>query len=237
MGFFVYGAEFLTFNDLNLNQADLKTEDFIFVSDIKKEILEEILKKKGKEKETWTYVVKKGETLWSISKKFKVSLNDLLEVNNFNEKIRAGDKILIPGVRPKVQAKVSVPKLAGKFVAALSKVGDLVVPVSGFNWGKPHGNNASDIAASCGTPVYSAEEGLVIESLDGWNSGYGNYIIIKHKGFYTLYGHLSLRVVEKGDYVSKGELIGYIGNTGYTVGLTGCHLHFEVRGKPNPFLK
>jgi murein DD-endopeptidase MepM/ murein hydrolase activator NlpD len=39
------------------------------------------------------------------------------------------------------------------------------------------------------------------------------------------------------DEVEKGELIGYVGNTGYTLGPTGCHLHFEVRGGQNPLLK
>jgi murein DD-endopeptidase MepM/ murein hydrolase activator NlpD len=46
-----------------------------------------------------------------------------------------------------------------------------------------------------------------------------------------------LRLVEVGNEVEKGELIGYVGNTGYTLGPTGCHLHFEVRGGQNPLLK
>jgi murein DD-endopeptidase MepM/ murein hydrolase activator NlpD len=86
--------------------------------------------------------------------------------------------------------------------------------------------------------VYAANSGTVVESSDGWNGGYGNYIIIKHSnGSYSLYGHLSLRLVSIGDTVDKGELIGYVGNTGYTVGPTGCHLHFEIRGASNPLLK
>lgn len=192
----------------------------------------------------YKYIVKKGETLWSISKKFKVSLSDLVYYNNLTEKsiIKEGDKLVIPGV--KAEAKIFIANnnykrsYISKFVSALNPIGEFLVPVSGFNWGIRHGSNATDIAADCGEEVYSSNEGVVIESSDGWNGGYGNFIIIKHpNNVYSLYGHLSLRVIEKGEKVEKGQLIGYVGNTGYTVGNTGCHLHFEIRGAANPLLK
>ncbi|MGC8981582.1 MAG: M23 family metallopeptidase, partial [Minisyncoccia bacterium] len=52
-----------------------------------------------------------------------------------------------------------------------------------------------------------------------------------------LYGHLLQRYVDVGEYVEKGSLIGIVGNTGKVEGPTGCHLHFEVRGKRNPLGK
>lgn len=249
--FYDGSSNFLTSEKVLTNKKQkIDTSDFIFplpLDQIEAKIEEKAEENKEKEKvmqkpkSGWKYVVKKGETLWSISKKFKVSIKELLAVNNLNEKsiVKAGDKILIPGVKPEANIIVQpIKKLAGKFVSALTEVGNFVIPTSGFNWGIKHSNNGSDIAADCGTPVYAANSGIVVESLDGWNGGYGNYIIIKHENnVYTLYGHLSLRIVQKGDKVEKGELIGYVGNTGKVEGPTGCHLHFEVRGSTNPLLK
>jgi len=105
--------------------------------------------------------------------------------------------------------------------------------------GKLHSNNAVDIANSCGTPVYAAHSGFVTEALDkGWNSGYGSYLKISApNGISTLYAHLSALFVSEGAYVNKGDMIGTIGNTGKVDGVSGCHLHFEVHGASNPFVK
>lgn len=196
---------------------------------------------------TWEYKVRKGDTLWSLAKKFKVSIEELMILNNFKSEkdLVYGQKIKIPGTKPKTLelAQVNETKqkttsiFKKKYVIALAQAGNLFIPVSGLNWGEPHGKNATDIAAPCGEPVYAAQDGYVVISQDGWNNGYGNYIVIYHQNFSTLYGHLSLRIVEEGEYVEKGDLIGYVGNTGKTKGITGCHLHFEVRGASNPLLK
>jgi len=236
----------------NLDEIKLTSQDFIFplkfdsekkVQALNQEIrkAEDKLKNVKKSKPELKYVVKKGESLWSISRKFKVPIKDLMAYNNLNEKskIKAGDKIFIPGVTPQASLKVAqISKLKGKFVSALTQIGGLVVPVSGLNWGHKHGQNGTDIAAECGQEVFAAKEGYVVESQDGWNGGYGNYILIHHGGgVYSLYGHLSLRLVGVGEKVSQGQLIGYVGNTGYTIGETGCHLHFEIRGRSNPLLQ
>lgn len=109
-------------------------------------------------------------------------------------------------------------------------------PADGFNWGKLHLRNAVDIAGPCGTPVVSAAEGLVIDaSSDGWNSGYGTYLTIEHpNGTKTRYAHLKELHASIGDYLERGEAIGAMGDTG---GATGCHLHFEVEGAPNQFVR
>jgi len=78
---------------------------------------------------------------------------------------------------------------------------------------------------------------MVIKATRGWNSGYGNYILIQHDKFETLYGHLQEILVNEGTFVNKGDLIGYVGNTGYVIGKTGCHLHFETRGLKNPLAR
>jgi murein DD-endopeptidase MepM/ murein hydrolase activator NlpD len=232
---------FLSSELFEIENQDLK--DFIFPLKIDQENLKVFVTEREKEKKKsgWHYIVKKGENLWEISKKFKVPLDKLLEVNNLTEKsvVKAGEKLVIPGVQPKAIIGIERPKnLGGKFVSALREIENIAVPVSGFNWGIKHGSNATDIAAPCGEEVYAASDGIVIESIDGWNGGYGNYILIKHNnGTYSLYGHLSLRAVEVGEKVRKGELIGYVGNTGHVLGPTGCHLHFEIRGGVNPLLR
>lgn len=81
-----------------------------------------------------------------------------------------------------------------------------------------------DIAENYGAPVYASASGYVQRA--GWYGGYGKYIKISHDyGYATAYGHLSSIEISAGDYVSKGQLIGYVGSTGYS---TGPHLHFEV---------
>ena len=82
-----------------------------------------------------------------------------------------------------------------------------------------------DLAAPTGTPVYAAADGLI--SMAQWFSSYGNYVQIEHgAGLETRYAHLSGYIVQPGERVKKGDLIGYVGSTGRS---TGPHLHYEVR--------
>lgn len=77
-----------------------------------------------------------------------------------------------------------------------------------------------------GAPVYASRSGTVITAVTS-DYGYGIYVIIDHgDGFSTLYAHMSTRYVSKGDYVTQGQMIGRVGNTGTS---TNAHLHFEVR--------
>ena len=96
---------------------------------------------------------------------------------------------------------------------------------------KAHNHKGQDIAAPTGTKVKSVDDGVVVRSSPvAQGGGYGNFIIIKHKDFYSAYGHLSKREVNKGDTVKKGQLIGLVGSTGLS---TGPHLHFEIRKSEN----
>ncbi len=102
-----------------------------------------------------------------------------------------------------------------------SRYGDRVHPITGvvtFHAG-------IDINASLGAAIVAADGGTV--GVAGYNSGYGNYIMIYHaNGNATLYAHLSSMSVQTGDTVSKGQVIGGAGATGWA---TGTHLHFEIR--------
>jgi hypothetical protein len=96
---------------------------------------------------------------------------------------------------------------------------------------KAHNHKGQDIAAPTGTKVKSVDDGVVVRSTPpGQSGGYGNFIVVKHKDFYSAYGHLSKREVNKGDTVKKGQLIGLVGSTGQS---TGPHLHFEIRKTEN----
>jgi murein DD-endopeptidase MepM/ murein hydrolase activator NlpD len=84
-----------------------------------------------------------------------------------------------------------------------------------------------DLGAPEGTPVYASGDGVVERA--GWSSGYGRFVMIKHvNGYETAYGHLSriADVTQVGATVRQGELIAYVGHTGFA---TGPHLHFEIR--------
>ena len=88
-----------------------------------------------------------------------------------------------------------------------------------------------DFAAPQGTPIYATADGRVRSSgMD--NGGYGNHVIIDHGyGYETLYGHMVRIKVRVGNSIKRGELIGWVGNTGKS---TGPHCHYEVHRKGTP---
>ncbi|MBR5165704.1 MAG: peptidoglycan DD-metalloendopeptidase family protein [Ruminococcus sp.] len=108
----------------------------------------------------------------------------------------------------------------------------------GYRWGTLHGGIDISDGGIMGAPVVAARAGTVTRMNNscshnygksgscGCGGGYGNYVAISHDGTYsTLYGHLTSACVSVGDYVEQGQVIGYVGSTGWS---TGEHLHFEV---------
>lgn len=92
----------------------------------------------------------------------------------------------------------------------------------GMYSGTPH--KGLDIGAPYGTPIVAAESGQVISAEYHWS--WGNNVLIWHNGTYsTRYAHCSTMCVSAGQYVQKGQVIGYVGSTGNS---SGNHLHFEV---------
>lgn len=170
------------------------------------------------------YTVKQGDTLSTIATKNDISINSIIEYNDIRGvEIFVGQKLILPGA-------TATPR------GNLASAGYFMQPTTGWNWGELHGKNAIDIANSCGTPVYAAASGTVTRSVaTGYNGGYGGFVEIQHpNGYVTLYAHLEKVFVSVGEYIEKGESLGLMGNTGRS---TGCHLHFEVHGTENPFVK
>lgn len=90
--------------------------------------------------------------------------------------------------------------------------------------GRTSYHNGVDIANSYGSPIYATAYGKV--TFSGWNGGYGNEVIIDHgNGIITYYGHNSKNVVQRGDYVKRGQIIAYVGSTGRS---TGPHVDYRV---------
>jgi murein DD-endopeptidase MepM/ murein hydrolase activator NlpD len=84
-----------------------------------------------------------------------------------------------------------------------------------------------DWAAPTGTPIYAAGNGVIEK--EGWESGYGKFILIRHNnGYETAYGHMSAyaKGTEEGTRVRQGQVIGFVGSTGLS---TGSHVHYEIR--------
>lgn len=94
------------------------------------------------------------------------------------------------------------------------------------------GHKGVDYSAPTGTPIHTTADGVV--EFAGWQNGYGNVVIVKHYGNYsTLYAHKSRIApgLKVGMKVSQGDLIGYVGSTGWS---TGPHLHYELRVNNKP---
>lgn len=112
--------------------------------------------------------------------------------------------------------------------------GEVRWPLSGFTKGRGLGDSGYhqgvDLLASCGTPLFAAAAGVVRVSQESFG-GYGVAVTIDHvingQRVSTLYGHMTYgsRVVQAGETVAAGQLIGVVGSTGSS---TACHLHFEV---------
>lgn len=104
------------------------------------------------------------------------------------------------------------------------------VLTSAYGWrihpitGKESFHNGVDLANVQGTPIYAAKSGTV--TVATYNGVYGYYVQINHgDGFSSLYGHMTHYIVGVGQSVSAGQVIGYMGSTGWS---TGPHLHFTI---------
>lgn len=142
------------------------------------------------------------------------SLDDITELTKEKEKMFAA----LPSIKPVREDKLK------KGVRFLSGFGRRLHPIHKVR--KMHAG--IDFTAPTGTPIYSTGDGKV-ERVEKRKGGYGKNVTIDHGyGYKTLYAHMSKIDVRRGQKVSKGEVIGKVGNTGLS---SGPHLHYEVRYK------
>jgi murein DD-endopeptidase MepM/ murein hydrolase activator NlpD len=131
-----------------------------------------------------------------------------------------------PTQAPPTQAPQPSPPPPSSGGALVWPANGVLTSTFGWRWGAMH--QGIDIGAANGSPIYAADSGTVFYA--GWMGGYGNIILIDHGGGrVTAYAHQSGFAV-RGGGVGRGQVIGYVGNTGDS---TGPHLHFELRVNGN----
>ncbi len=172
----------------------------------------------------------------TLEKKQKQS-NALL--NTFNEKTEENKKAIDAAEQAEAQLQAEIKEALSKSSNEAFVGGQFLWPVPGYyTITDPFGyrvhpitgvykmHTGVDIAGSGirGKAILAANSGKILKA--GYNTAYGNYVVIDHGGGYsTLYGHASSLTVSAGQAVSRGDVIGYVGSTGYS---TGPHLHFEI---------
>jgi len=187
------------------------------------------------------HMVESGETVEKIAKKYSADSGQIIDFNRLSDEgeVFVGDILIVPeGKMPKsVQSTAPVAQVTLPDSYFISPATGIITQGAHFshivNGYRQY--NAADIANTLGTPIVAVAGGTIQIVKTVWP--YGNYITILHpNGVVTLYGHLNsfAKDIYSGKQVSQGEIIGYMGSTGYS---TGSHLHFEVRGAANPLLK
>ena len=182
------------------------------------------------------YTVQKNDTLSRIAEKMKTPQNAILDANDIrSDTIRVGEVLFIPGgrmnagelnramrretARQPAAERSMIRPLSGKMTSGYGWRLDPVNPRSGVT----RFHHAIDFLGNTGDPIKAVMRGTVLNTSHDPNLG--NFIILGHGEYQTLYAHLSAFSVKTGDTVEQGQEIGKVGNTGYT---TNPHLHFEV---------
>jgi len=130
------------------------------------------------------------------------------------------------GIEKPTQGAANVRKLASAAPTKLQWPLKQMKLSSGFGKRASGKHQGIDLQAAWGTPIYAAADGVVVYA-GSQISGYGDTLIIRHRGdIATLYAHASTIIVKEGELVTRGQAVGYVGDTGNA---TGPHLHFEVR--------
>jgi len=162
------------------------------------------------------YVIKKGDTLKKIADRFGVNLTELIKINQIKNPnfIICGRKLIIPEKMRKARTNTVSRSIQINFIWPVqgrisSPFGRRVDPVTG----RSEYHSGIDIAVPIGSPVYAAEDGVVICSEN--KGGYGKLVIIKHRNNYTTYyGHNIELIVKEGEYVEQGRIIALSGSSG-----------------------
>ena len=181
---------------------------------------------------TRVHVVRQGETLWSISQRYGTTVHTLAFVNRVRDhtQLRVGQRLIVPNRRGALRPTNgnpwgrSDPRARSGELALAWPVRGRVTSAFGMRNGAHH--EGLDISARQGTKIRAAAAGRVIHNDDDL-AGYGNLIILKHKGsLSSVYAHNRYNLVRVGQFVEKGQVIAEVGYTGRA---SNPHLHFELR--------
>jgi len=171
------------------------------------------------------YTVQRGDSLDKIAERYQVTLENILDANDLQTSmIQPGQKLFIPGAEiseydyKKAMGTLFIYPTAGRLTSGFGYRADPFTGVRRMHYGL-------DLANRTGTAVKATMAGRVVTT-GNQQRGYGRYVVIKHNhGFQSLYGHLSSIEVSRNQYVSQGQQIGLMGNSGRS---TGSHLHFSL---------
>lgn len=183
------------------------------------------------------YVVKKGDTLSKVARKFDTSAAAIKKTNDLTlDSLSVGQRLIIPppgSGADKAVTKKTPPKKSPRVKVKLSWPIKEGAVTSAFGIRQSAKHDGIDIGAPEGSSILAAADGKVIFS--GWGpTGYGRLVVIKHSSeMFTIYAHNSKNLVKEGDGVKKGEKIGLVGSSGRVRG--GPNLHFEVRVNRIPY--
>jgi len=169
--------------------------------------------------------VGRGETLSGIAADYGTSVNAVLDANDLaSSTISVGQVLFVPDARMNstelklVLGELFVYPVRGRFTSGFGMRNDPFTGLRRFH-------NGIDLAGPVGTPIGAAMPGTVVHT-ETQIGNYGKFVIVRHDaGFQTLYAHLDRISVGKGQYVSQGQRVGTMGNTGRS---TGPHLHFSI---------
>jgi len=179
------------------------------------------------------HVVQKGETIYSIAAKYRVSVSAIRRANKMEDdtSVKQGQSLSIPGKdltkketpKPHAEHETHRPAhVAGKFIWPVNPVSI----GSGFGIRNDSKHDGIDLRGQKGDPIVASADGKVIFSGPG-PAGYGNMVVVKHDSrTITVYAHNEENLVSEGHEVKQGAKIATVGRSGRA---SGYHCHFEIR--------
>lgn len=213
---------------LNADKADLL--------DKKAELETELADLENKKTEVQQIANERTNDLYALSSDNQDLQNQISQINSeidaSNEDVEAINQAIKELIRKKQAENSGAPVYSSDgFRWPLDSNLQYITTYFGYDAWRGGNHYGIDVgnAGIGGKNIYAAQSGTVITAYSdgGWHGGFGNYVIIDHGGeLSTVYAHCSSVTVSVGQTVNKGDVIGYVGSTGWS---TGNHLHFETR--------
>lgn len=213
---------------LNADKADLL--------DKKAELETELADLESKKTEVQQIANERTNDLYALSSDNQDLQNQISQINSeisaSNEDVEAINQAIKELIRKKQAENSGAPVYSSDgFRWPLDSNLQYITTYFGYDAWRGGNHYGIDVgnAGIGGKNIYAAQSGTVITAYGdgGWHGGFGNYVIIDHGGeLSTVYAHCSAVTVSVGQTVNKGDVIGYVGSTGWS---TGNHLHFETR--------